>query len=417
MNTKMQQARDCALEMLKPSAKDLEHGLDLHRNSIVVDAYGFGPGTSEDADQLLAALNAGASPAEIQNLREDMMMTRSVTDLREQAEFKMAWDESGVTGTFRNAGEESQGALTLLKRFAHFTYVCDYLRDFTPKAVHPDDVIAAKKANRHCYILTCNGVPLTEQWKTVEEEMTYLTIFFELGCRMMHLTYNRRNMLGDGCAEPANAGLSDFGRRVIAEMNRLGIIVDVAHSGWRTSLEAARASTRPIVASHTTCHALQNCCRAKPDEVIRAIVDGGGLIGICGIPGFLGGSGTITALLDHVAYVVKTFGVDYVAIGTDTNYSPSTSEFVKRIEPRLPRKRPRFESFWPSGDPMFDPRLQQKQQRLSLDWINWPMFTVGLVQRGYADADIQKIIGGNILRVARNVLPGSQGKTIEGGKR
>ncbi|MCX6992281.1 MAG: membrane dipeptidase [Kiritimatiellaeota bacterium] len=404
MNAKMQKARDCALDILKPSAKDLEHGLDLHRNSVVVDAYGFGPGAADDVARLLAAMEAGASPSEIQNLREEMTMTRFVTNEREQAEFKMAWDESGVTGTFRNAGEEGQGVLTLLKRFAHFTYVCDYLRSFTPKAVHPADVIAAKKENRHCYVLTCNGVPLAEQWKTVEEEMTFLAIFFELGCRMMHLTYNRRNMLGDGCAEPANAGLSDFGRRVIAEMNRLGIIVDVAHSGWRTSLEAAQASTRPIVASHTTCYALQRCCRAKPDEVIRAIVDGGGLIGICAIPAFLGGDGTIQALLDHIDYGVKTFGVDHVAIGTDTFYMSSMSEENAKRLSKLPRSRSRFESFWPKDDPLFMPEWQQDHQLLSLDWINWPMFTVGLVQRGYADADIQKIIGGNMLRVARDVI-------------
>ena len=71
---------------------------------------------------------------------------------------------------------------------------------------------------------------------------------------MVHLTYNRRNPLGDGCGEPNDGGLSDFGRAAIAELNRLGVIVDVAHSGWRTSREAARASTRPMVASHTVCN-------------------------------------------------------------------------------------------------------------------------------------------------------------------
>jgi len=405
----MQKARDCALHLLKPSAKDLEHGLDLHRNSVVVDTYGFGPNVAIDADRLLAEIAGGASSAEFKDMYEDMIMTGAVNNAREQAEFKMAWDESGVTGAFRNAGEEGQGALNLLKRFAHFTYVCDHLRDFTPKAVHPDDIIAAKKATRHCYVLTCNGVPLTEQWKTVEEELTYLAIFFELGCRMMHLTYNRRNMLGDGCGEPANAGLSDFGRRAIAEMNRLGLIVDVAHSGWRTSLEAARSSTRPIVASHTTCYALQHCCRSKPDEVIRAIVDGGGLIGICAVSAFLGGDGTIRALLDHIDYAVKTFGVDHVAIGTDLPYASSMAETNANRLPNLPHRRSPFEQLWPKDDPLFMPEWQLEHQRLSLDWINWPMYTVGLVQRGYADADIQKIIGGNMLRVARDVLKGTPG--------
>ena len=80
-----------------------------------------------------------------------------------------------------------------------------------------------------------------------------MRVFFQLGIRMMHVTYNRRNLLGDGCAEPANGGLSDLGRAAIAEMNRVGVIVDVAHSGWRTSLEAAKASQKPMVASHTVC--------------------------------------------------------------------------------------------------------------------------------------------------------------------
>ncbi len=403
MNASIQRAHDCALSLLKPSRADLEHGLDLHKNSIVIDSYGFGPNMAPDVDRILAARAEGASPAEIQNMREDMSMTRQVADAAEQLEFKAAWDASGVTCTFRNAGEEGQSPLKLIKRLAHFVYVCDFLRDFTPKAVTPDDIPLAKQAGRHCYYLTCNGVPLAENWLTVEEELTYLSVFYQLGCRMMHLTYNRRNMLGDGCAETANGGLSDLGRRVIAEMNRLGLIVDVAHSGWRTSLEAAQISAAPIVASHTVCDAVHHCCRAKPDDVIRTIADGGGLIGICGIPGFLGGTGTITALIDHVMHVVKTFGADYVAIGTDTNYASATSLADPNWMSVLPRARPRFESFWPPDDPDRLKCFQEPHQKLSLNWVNWPMFTVGLVQRGLADDDIQKIIGGNVLRVARAV--------------
>ena len=126
--------------------------------------------------------------------------------------------------------------------------------------------------------------------------------------------------IGDGCGEPANAGLSDFGRAVVAEMNRLGVIVDVAHSGWSTSLEGAQASKKPMAASHTACAALNQHIRAKPDEVLRAICDTGGLIGICCIPDFLGRTRDIRAMLDHIDHVAKKFGVDHVAIGTDVAY-------------------------------------------------------------------------------------------------
>jgi len=169
--------------------------------------------------------------------------------------------------------------MRLIKRLARFTFTTDMLSDFVFKAVTPEDIVRAKQEGRHCLYLTGNGVPLTQQWETTTDEMKFMRIFFQLGIRMMHMTYNRRNMLGDGCAEPANAGLSDFGRTVVAEMNRLGIIPDVAHSGWQTSLETAQVSKKPVVASHSTCASIHKHIRSKPDEVIKAIVETNGLIG------------------------------------------------------------------------------------------------------------------------------------------
>ncbi len=244
--------------------------------------------------------------------------------------------------------------------------------------------------------MTGNGVPVPGLWTTVEEELAYIRIFFQLGVRMMHLTYNRRNMIGDGCGEPANAGLSDFGRSVVAEMNRLGVIVDIAHSGWQTSLEAAKASKKPMVASHTTCTALHRHIRSKPDEVIKAIVDTGGLVGICCIPGFLGGAGDIATMMDHIDYVVKKFGPGHVAIGTDISYGSLNAAAEMKKVPRRARARMRWEALWPPGS--FG--LGGDRYR-SLAWTNWPLFTVGMVQRGYSDADIQKVLGGNVMRVAR----------------
>jgi membrane dipeptidase len=226
-------------------------------------------------------------------------------------------------------------------------------------------------------------------------------IFFQLGIRMMHLTYNRRNMLGDGCGEPGNGGVSEFGRAAIAEMNRIGIIVDVAHSGWRTSLEAAKVSTKPMVASHTTCAGLYEHFRGKPDEVIKAICDTGGLVGICCIPRFLGGKGDVGALLDHIDYAAKKFGVDHVAIGTDVAYTSRNAAAENKKIPRRPKAREEFRSLWPKDFFTATPQAEE-----SLAWTNWPLFTVGLVQRGYSDDDIQKILGLNMLRVCDAVLAG-----------
>jgi len=398
-NPKIRRAREAALELLKPSRKDLEHGLELHAQSVVVESYGFSPRSAVDGDRLRAAIEAGASQAEVADLSEQMRMTRCVDDPAERAEYQQAWEASGVTCVFQNAGEEGQDPLRMLKRLAHYTYVTDMLRDFVTKAARPDDIVAAKKQGKRCLYFSANGVPLAQQWVSVEEELRYVRVFFELGIRMMHLTYNRRNMLADGAAEPADAGLSDFGRAAIAELNRVGVIVDVAHSGWRSSLEAAKVSSKPVVASHTTVAALHRHIRAKPDNVIRAIADTGGYVGICCVPAFLGGSGDITAMLDHIDYVVKRFGADHVAIGTDVAYLSRNSEREsKKVPPRGPSRTP-FRALWPP-----DAFTGYPSRHPSMAWTNWPLFTVGLVQRGYRDADIQKIIGGNVLRVARAAL-------------
>ena len=420
MNAHIQQCWDTALAMLQPSAAQLEHGLELHRNSVVCDTYGFAPRSVVDGDALKALVEAGGSPAEVADMMEDMTMTRWATVPQETDEFLEAFDHAGVTCIFQNCGEEGQSPLRLLKRLARFNYACEFAPQTCFKAIVPDDIVRAHEqslkeagrmpadpgtaAARHCLYFTGNGVPLTQDWISPEEELRYIRIFFQLGIRMMHLTYNRRNMIGDGCAEPANAGLSDFGRRVVEEMNKQGVIVDCAHSGWQTSLEAAQLSRRPMVASHSACAALRHHHRGKPDPVIRAIADTGGYIGICAVPAFLGGKGTIVDLLDHIDHVARNFGADHVAIGTDTAYTPPRmSEEWQKI-PGQGRQRPRWESFWWPNDPVSQPEWNQSHQLQSLAWTNWPLFTVGLVQRGYSDDDIRKIIGGNMLRVAQAVL-------------
>lgn len=404
-NPVIQASRRAALDLLKPSRKDLEHGLELHAGSVVFDIYGFSPRAAVDGDAIRKAIETGASAAEVKDLRERMMMTRYVDDPAERAEFVQAWEASGVTCVFQNAGEEGQDPLRLIKRLAHFTYATDRLRDFMPKAVTPDDIVQAKREKRRCLYFTANGVPLGQQWTSVEEELGYLRVFFELGIRMMHLAYQRRNMIGDGCAEPADAGLSDFGRTVVAEMNRIGLIVDVTHAGWRTGLEAAKASTKPMVDSHTVCASLYKHIRGKPDEVIRAIVETDGLVGICAIPTYLGGTGDIHAFLDHIDHVVRRFGVDHVAIGTDRAYPSRNSAAENRKIPEQPKARRDFLYLWPDGVFRGPPTMRPKGAQ-SLDWTNWPLFTVGLVQRGYSDEAIQKILAGNMLRVARAALAG-----------
>jgi membrane dipeptidase len=403
MTEQIKSAWETALNILKPSKAQLEHGLELHRNSVVFDTYGFMPSAALDGAAIVAAMKNNASQLELLDMREDMSMTRFVTSERERKEFENAWNASGVTCVFQNTGEEGNAVGRLIKRLARFTYSTDMMRNFVSRAVTPEDIVQAKKDNRHVLYFTGNGVPLPQDWVSVEEELRYIRVFFQLGIRMMHLTYNRRNMIGDGCGEPANAGLSDFGRAVIKEMNRVGVIVDCAHSGWQTSLEAAKASGKPMVASHSCVASINKVIRSKPDEVIKAIADTDGYIGICCVPSFLGGTGDIAALIKQIDYVVKKFGSNRVTIGTDHGHSSQFSSMENKIISSAPYRggaRNRWEALWPpEGDFREKPEMQQ-----SLSWTNWPLFTVGMVQMGYSDTDIQKILSGNALRVARAAL-------------
>ncbi len=392
-NPVIAKARDAALDVLGPSPSDLQAGLEIHRRALVFDFYGFAPRAAPDTARLAAAAEAGASDLEWQDLVEDEGMTRAVRDEAERADLAEALRVSGVTAIFQNAGEEGQDPLRLVKRLARFTWLTDNLPTVLGRATRPADLRAAHQARRACLYLTGNGVPLAQRWVTVEDELGYVKIFFQLGIRMMHLTYNRRNMLGDGCAEEANGGLSDLGRQAIAEMNRVGVIVDVAHSGLRTGLEAARASARPMVASHTTCVALNPHIRAKTDEVMKAIAGTGGVVGLAWIPEFLGKSGDIAALLDHIDHAVKTVGADHVAVGSDVAHLSQHAADQAKL-PTRPRRRPRYESFWANGA-----RGVAQPKSESLGWTNWPLLTVGLVQRGYKEETIRKILGENALRV------------------
>jgi membrane dipeptidase len=404
LNPKIQRAREVALKILKPTAKQLEHGLQLHADSIVFDGYGFSPRAALDGDAIKQAMEEGASDIELRDMRESMTMTRYVHNDAEQTEYMSAWRASGVTCIFQNAGQEGQAPMRLIKRLARFTYATDMMRDFVSKAATPADIEAAKKAGKHCLYMTGNGVPLTQEWVSIPDELRYLTVFYQLGIRMMHLTYQRRNMIGDGCAEKANAGLSDFGRAVIAEMNRVGVIPDCAHSGWQTSLEAAQVSQKPVVASHTTCATLHPHIRSKPDNVIKAIADTGGYVGMCCISRFLRGKGDIAAFLDHIEYVKKKFGADHVAMGTDVAYtSQNYAEESKKIPRTGRRNRKEFRSLWPADDYKIS-----ADANTSISWTNWPLFTVGLVQRGFSDEEIRKVIGGNVMRVAKATMKNSE---------
>jgi len=152
-----------------------------------------------------------------------------------------------------------------------------------------------------------------------EEDVGRIETFRQLGVRIMQITYNNRNTLGDGCLEPGNAGLSRAGIGVVHKMNDLGIAVDLSHSGYRTTAEAIAISPKPVLISHAGCAAVYPHPRNKPDEILKSLADRGGYFGVYLMP-YLVASPTVPTrqhVLDHLIHAINVCGPDHVGIGSD----------------------------------------------------------------------------------------------------
>src|SRR6185503_1293977 len=154
------------------------------------------------------------------------------------------------------------------------------------------------------------------------ENLDRFDMFHNFGVRIVQLTYNRRNLMGDGCLETGNAGLSKLGRDMVARMNERGVLLDLSHCGQRTTCEGLEASTKPVAITHAGCAAVTESPRNKRDDELRLLADRGGVIGIYVMP-YLRASGQVMAedVIKHLEYAIKICGEDHVGIGTDGTIS------------------------------------------------------------------------------------------------
>ena len=225
--------------------------------------------------------------------------------------------------------------------------------------------------------------------------------FHDFGVRIVQLTYNRRNLMGDGCLEPGNAGLSKLGQAMVARMNETGSLVDLSHCGQRTTHEGIEASTKPVAITHSGCAALTDNPRNKKDEELRLLADRGGVIGIYIMP-YLRGEGQVMAddVIRHIEHAVQVCGEDHVGIGTDggTSAVDITPEFRKRFADEIAERRKRGISA-PGERPdsfTFAPDLNTPRR--------FETIATRLSQRGHSDTRIGKILGGNFARLFRDVI-------------
>lgn len=267
-------------------------------------------------------------------------------------------------------------------------------RDFLLLVRTRADLETARRERRIGVIFTFQGS------EPIGEDLDRVTMFREAGLRVLQLTHNLRNIVGDGSLEPGNAGLSKFGHQLVERLNAERVAVDLAHGAQRTTREAILASKQPVLISHSGCRGLVDSPRLTADAELKLLADRGGMVGIIFWP-YLRAQGQQTAsdVIRHIEYAIDICGEDHVGIGTDLGVMPNaiTPQFLES-NAQIIRDAIEMGVFGADRDPelfLFPPDLNIANRVERLAGL--------LAARGHSDARVEKIIGGNFARTLGDI--------------
>lgn len=248
------------------------------------------------------------------------------------------------------------------------------------------DILRAKKEGKTGIILGWQNI------SGIEDQLPYLRIFKDLGVGVIQMAYNTQNLVGTGCYESRDSGLSDFGHEVVAEMNRVGIMCDLSHVGSKTSEDVIRTSKKPVAYTHCLPSGLKEHPRNKGDEELKFIADRGGFIGVTMFPPFLkrGIESTIDDYIEAIDYVINIAGEDCVGIGTDFTQGHG---------------KPFFE--WLTHDKGYARKLTEFGKIVNPEGIrtigDFPNLAVAMERAGWSETKIRKVLGENWVGVLKEV--------------
>ena len=264
-------------------------------------------------------------------------------------------------------------------------------QDMVIRAETTEDISRAKQNGQIAFI------PSLEAATPIENELDRLDILYGLGIRSSGIAYSEANTLGSGLRERGDAGLTDFGRASVQRMNKLGIAIDVSHSGDQTSLDTIEVSSKPIFITHAGARGLWNTRRMKPDEVLRKCAEKGGVIGIEAAPHTTltkeHPQHSIESFMQHFEYCVELMGIDHVGFGPDTLFGDHVAlhhAFAKQLSIRSAHGTADFQEV------EFVDGIENPAEAF-LNIVRW------LVKHNYTDDDIRKVVGDNVMRVLKEV--------------
>jgi membrane dipeptidase len=331
-----------ATTMKKLTSEEAKRALDLHKEAVIVDSLN----ASVMSDEYFRKLQKGGVTATNYTIAMMHNMSETIKRILDMQDMIAGENKTVVLGTTA------------------------------------EDILRAKREGKTAILLGFQNI------QPLENDLRLLKLYHYLGVRIIQLSYHFRNAAADGGGERIDSGLSLFGISLIEEMNRLGMVVDLAHVGKQSVLEAVETSEDPVIASHSNPRALVDAHQNKTDEEIKAMAEKGGVIGVTAFPRLISKNPdetTLDNLLDCVDYVVKLVGANHVGIGLDlaegwAEYPPTRMSLMK-IDGRIYVYPREIESV-----------------------TKFPNITKGLIERGYSDAETKKILGENFLRVFKKVF-------------
>lgn len=261
---------------------------------------------------------------------------------------------------------------------------------------HPDLVFIAERgadiarAKEQARVAVFLGFQNTSPF---EDDYRYVELFHRLGVRIAQLTYNNQNLVGGGCFEAQDAGLSRYGRIVVQEMNRVGMLIDLSHVGYRTTRDAIEESAAPVAITHSNPLWFHDTPRNKPEDLISSLVERGGVIGCCLYPTVSGGpAATLDRFCAMVAEMVERFGPDHIGIGSDCTrgWDRDFLGWLRngRWNPTDPEQPPA----WPQWPAWFAGPL------------DFPRLTDGLLEAGLDETTVAAVLGGNWSRLFTQIM-------------
>jgi len=291
--------------------------------------------------------------------------------------------EAGITAFNATIAHPHTSFMEVLQDFyRYFTYI-EAIPDLVLVRT-AEDIRVAKREKRLGVLFGLQDA------ECVAMDLPLLTILYQLGLRVSTLTYNERNRLGSGCDEEADLGLTSFGRQVVTELDRLGILLDLSHVGEKTSMQAMEHTTKPPVFSHSNPKALTPSKRCITDQQIKAAAELGGVIGISVWSPMAyskpGKQPELGDFVDRLDYVVNLVGIDHVGIGSDIFEGKNPILWRATTKRRYPQIVGEFDRH--------NIHVAGLETHMDLRNIAYEMDA-----RGYSEEDIKRVLGGNLMRV------------------